>query len=156
MLTPRLGRSELDRHDHFAPVQGAPSRKSSLPGRRHFQRNGSQSLDADPHLSLEPVPVGGITVLNLGATWLLQEEQRSRCDLATDQRPLREYTLGVTEDTADFILYIKRDPFPRCCSDENILNCFSGKCSVAQLCLTLCNSMDHSPPGSSIHWISQA
>ena len=27
------------------------------------------------------------------------------------------------------------------------------ECSVAQLCLTLCNSMDCSPPGSSIHGI---
>ena len=59
MLIPRLGRGELDRHDCFAPVQGAPSRKSSLPGRRHFERIGNQSFDADPHLSLEPVPVGG-------------------------------------------------------------------------------------------------
>ena len=29
-------------------------------------------------------------------------------------------------------------------------------CSVAQLCLTLCNSMDYSLPGSSVHGISQA
>ena len=29
-------------------------------------------------------------------------------------------------------------------------------CSVAQSCLTLCNSMDCSPPGSSVHGISQA
>ena len=27
---------------------------------------------------------------------------------------------------------------------------------VAQSCLTLCNSMDHSPPGSSVHGILQA
>ena len=30
------------------------------------------------------------------------------------------------------------------------------KVSVAQLCLTLCNPMDCSPPGSSVHRISQA
>ena len=30
------------------------------------------------------------------------------------------------------------------------------ECSVAQLCLTLCNSMDCSPPGSSVHEILQA
>ena len=30
------------------------------------------------------------------------------------------------------------------------------KVSVAQLCLTLCDSMDCSPPGSSVHGISQA
>ena len=29
-------------------------------------------------------------------------------------------------------------------------------CSVTQLCLTLCNPMDCSPPGSSVHGISQA
>ena len=29
-------------------------------------------------------------------------------------------------------------------------------CSVAQLCLTLCNPLDCSPPGSSVHGISQA
>ena len=29
-------------------------------------------------------------------------------------------------------------------------------CSVAQLCLTLCNPMDCSPPGSSVHRIFQA
>ena len=29
-------------------------------------------------------------------------------------------------------------------------------CSVAQLCLTLCNFMDCSPPGSSVHGILQA
>ena len=29
-------------------------------------------------------------------------------------------------------------------------------CLVAKLCLTLCNSMDCSPPGSSVHGISQA
>ena len=28
--------------------------------------------------------------------------------------------------------------------------------SAAQSCLTLCNPMDCSPPGSSVHWISQA
>ena len=27
---------------------------------------------------------------------------------------------------------------------------------VALLCLTLCDSMDHSPPGASVHWILQA
>ena len=31
-----------------------------------------------------------------------------------------------------------------------------GKRSVAQLCLTLCNPMDYSPPGCSVHGISQA
>ena len=29
-------------------------------------------------------------------------------------------------------------------------------CSVTKLCLTLCNLMDSSPPGSSVHQISQA
>ena len=29
-------------------------------------------------------------------------------------------------------------------------------CSVTQLCLTLCNPMDYSPPGSSVHRIFQA
>ena len=29
-------------------------------------------------------------------------------------------------------------------------------CSVAQLSLTLCDSMDHSPPGSSVHGVLQA
>ena len=35
----------------------------------------------------------------------------------------------------------------------------SGKknfCLVAKLCPTLCNAMGHSPPGSSVHRISQA
>ena len=30
-----------------------------------------------------------------------------------------------------------------------------GTCSVTQLCMTLCNSRDCSPPGSSVHGISQ-
>ena len=29
-------------------------------------------------------------------------------------------------------------------------------CSVARSCLTLCGPMDYSPPGSSVHGISQA
>ena len=29
-------------------------------------------------------------------------------------------------------------------------------CSIAQLCLTLCDPMDSSPPGSSVHGILQA
>ena len=29
-------------------------------------------------------------------------------------------------------------------------------CSVAQLCLTLCDTIDHSPPGFSVHGILQA
>ena len=29
-------------------------------------------------------------------------------------------------------------------------------CSVTQLCPTLCDPMDHSPPGSSVHGIFQA
>ena len=36
----------------------------------------------------------------------------------------------------------------------NILST-NGLCLVAQSCLTLCNSMDSSPPGSSVHEISQ-
>ena len=34
--------------------------------------------------------------------------------------------------------------------------CESLLCSVAQLCLTLCDPMDCSPPGSSVHGIFQA
>ena len=34
--------------------------------------------------------------------------------------------------------------------------CCSGGCLVTKLCLTLCNHMDSSPPGSSVHGISQA
>ena len=30
------------------------------------------------------------------------------------------------------------------------------KCLVAQSCLTLCDPMDYSPPGSSVHGTSQA
>ena len=133
MLAPRPGRGELDRHDCFAPsatVQGAPSRKSFLPGRRHFQRNRSQHLDTDLHSTLEPVLVGGIAVLNLGATWLCQEEPRGHCDLATSGRHLREYILGVIEDTADFMLHIKQDPFPRCCPGENILVASQGSAQL--------------------------
>ena len=33
---------------------------------------------------------------------------------------------------------------------------FVRACSVAELCLTLCKSMDYRPPGSSVHVISQA
>ena len=32
----------------------------------------------------------------------------------------------------------------------------AGECVCAQLCPTLCNSKDCSPPGSSVHGISQA
>ena len=34
--------------------------------------------------------------------------------------------------------------------------CGGGCCLVTELCLTLCNPMDCSPPGSSVHWVSQA
>ena len=34
--------------------------------------------------------------------------------------------------------------------------CFSFICSVTKSCLTLCNPMDYSPPGSTVHGISQA
>ena len=30
------------------------------------------------------------------------------------------------------------------------------ECIVTQLCPTLCDPMDYSPPGSSVHWIFQA
>ena len=33
---------------------------------------------------------------------------------------------------------------------------YFGCCLVANSCLTLCNSVDYSPPGSSVHGISQA
>ena len=36
------------------------------------------------------------------------------------------------------------------------LTCACCWCSVAQSCPTLCDPMDHSPPGSSVHGISQA
>ena len=37
-----------------------------------------------------------------------------------------------------------------------MLKSFEVRVLVPQLCLTLCDSMDCSPPGSSIHWIIQA
>ena len=40
------------------------------------------------------------------------------------------------------------------CKLENCFLCMSAK--SLQLCLTLCNLMDHSSPGSSVHGISQA
>ena len=36
------------------------------------------------------------------------------------------------------------------------VDCSTGKVLVTQLCPTLCNPMDYSPPGSSVHEISQA
>ena len=36
------------------------------------------------------------------------------------------------------------------------LSAFVCVCSVAQSCLTLCDSMDCSWPGSSVHWVFQA
>ena len=36
------------------------------------------------------------------------------------------------------------------------MRCYAMLRLVAQLCLTLCNSMDCSPPGSSVHGILQA
>ena len=43
-------------------------------------------------------------------------------------------------------------------NNNNKANCylFVDMCSVVQSCLTLCNPMDCSPPGSSVHGISQA
>ena len=43
-------------------------------------------------------------------------------------------------------------------NNNNKANCylFVDMCSVVQSCLTLCNPMDCSPPGSSVHRISQA
>ena len=38
-------------------------------------------------------------------------------------------------------------------SDLSLYTC---ACSVAKLCLTLCDPMDYSPPGSSVRGISQA
>ena len=42
-------------------------------------------------------------------------------------------------------------PFPLC-----VCVCVYVCVLVAQLCLTLCDPMDYSPPGSSVHGISQA
>ena len=39
---------------------------------------------------------------------------------------------------------------------DEIKECCAVLCLVAELCLTLCNSMDCSPPGSSVHGILQA
>ena len=36
------------------------------------------------------------------------------------------------------------------------LSCSACCCSVTKLCLTLCDPMDNSPPGSSVHGIFQA
>ena len=41
-------------------------------------------------------------------------------------------------------------------TDIHILKDIQNACSVAQLCLTLCNPMDCSPPGSSVYGILQA
>ena len=38
----------------------------------------------------------------------------------------------------------------------NNINCVSRSCSIAQLCPTLCDPVDRSPPGSSVHGILQA
>ena len=37
-----------------------------------------------------------------------------------------------------------------------IVPLWTGCCCIAQSCLTLCDPMDCSPPGSSVHWILQA
>ena len=41
-------------------------------------------------------------------------------------------------------------------SEEAIQKMSWGEVLVAQLCLTLCDPMDYSPPGSSVHGIFQA
>ena len=41
-------------------------------------------------------------------------------------------------------------------SSSHIWNMFERESEVAQLCPALCDSMDYSPPGSSIHGIFQA
>ena len=46
-------------------------------------------------------------------------------------------------------------PSPQNCKKIKFC-CLSYLCSVAQPCLTLCDAIDCSPPGSSIHGISQA
>ena len=49
---------------------------------------------------------------------------------------------------------------PRQSAPESVLESTAGlhtsRCVCAQLCLTLCGPMDCSPPGSSVHGISQA
>ena len=44
----------------------------------------------------------------------------------------------------------RRLPLSMCCDRKCV-----GVCSVAQSCLTLCDPMDCSPPGSSVHEILQ-
>ena len=50
--------------------------------------------------------------------------------------------------------YGKKKSLPVCISLRILV--IGSVCSVTQLCLTLCNPMDYSPPGSSVHGIFQA
>lgn len=113
------------RQDCFTPgttVRGAPVQHEFSPRKRHFQRNRGQHFVMDSRLISGLVPNSqGHHFPNLGASWLCQEEWRDHCDLATDMRHLQGYIFRVVEDTADFILDIKQDPFPRCFSNENVL-----------------------------------
>ena len=53
------------------------------------------------------------------------------------------------------VIYLK-NTFFTCSSMLKLLNVLARHMLVTQLCLTFCNSMDCSPPGSSVHGILQA
>ena len=53
------------------------------------------------------------------------------------------------------VIYLK-NTFFTCSSMLKLLNVLERHMLVTQLCLTFCNSMDCSPPGSSVHGILQA
>ena len=77
------------------------------------------------------------------------------------QLPLVLYTNGrvcVCVCVCVCTCVVRRDKYPAS-TPEDLLGYLSG-CAVcaksAQLCLTLCDLMDHRPPGSSVHGILQA
>ena len=54
------------------------------------------------------------------------------------------------------VIYLKNTFFSTCLSKLQLLNVLKRRMLVTQLCLTLCNPMDYSRPGSSVHGIIQA
>ena len=73
-------------------------------------------------------------------------------EFSRESSPFRDWTQGSCIAGRFLTIWATREAL----SANPEPNCFTGCCLVAQSCSTLCDPMDHSPPGSSVHSILQA
>ena len=71
------------------------------------------------------------------------------------QRVGHDWVINTNLPAMCYFYYICKAPNSTHSQFVDFIFIVGGACSVAQLCLTLCNPMDYSPPGSSVHGIFQ-